>query len=352
MSSAPFSHRHIGTNASETAAMLQDIGVASLDQLIDETVPASIRLPKALDLPQAMAEQDYLRELESTAAMNRVFRSYIGMGYHDTITPGVILRNIFENPGWYTAYTPYQAEIAQGRLEALLNYQTMVLDLTGMEIANASLLDEATAAAEAMHVFFATRSRESVQRNANKLFVSTDCLPQTIDVLKTRSAPLGIELVIGDHRSTSIDGSYFGAILQYPGINGNVESLSDWTAKAKSMDIQVAVAADLLALTLLVPPESGEPTSYSATASDWVYPWDTAALMQLSSQRRKATSVKCLAVSSACPSTAMAIGRCAWRYRPGNSTSVARKPPLTFAPRKYCWPSWPVCMPFITVPMA
>ncbi len=254
MSSAPFSHRHIGTNASETAAMLQDIGVASLDQLIDETVPASIRLPKTLDLPQAMAEQDYLRELESTAAMNRVFRSYIGMGYHDTITPGVILRNIFENPGWYTAYTPYQAEIAQGRLEALLNYQTMVLDLTGMEIANASLLDEATAAAEAMHVFFATRSRESVQRNANKLFVSTDCLPQTIDVLKTRSAPLGIELVIGDHRSTSMDGSYFGAILQYPGINGNVESLSDWTAKAKSMDIQVAVAADLLALTLLVPP--------------------------------------------------------------------------------------------------
>ena len=254
MASVPFSNRHIGPDAAQTAEMLKEIGVTSLDRLIEETIPASIRLSKALNLPDALPEFSFLAELQQTAGLNDVFKSYIGLGYHDTITPGVILRNIFENPGWYTAYTPYQAEIAQGRLEALLNYQTMVIELTGLEIANASLLDEATAAAEAMHVFFASRPKEVAARNANKLFVSSDCYPQTIDVLKTRSAPLGIELVIGDVDATTLDDSYFGAVLQYPGQNGNIRDLSSWVSNAKQSGIQVAVAADLLSLTLLTPP--------------------------------------------------------------------------------------------------
>lgn len=254
MSSVPFSNRHIGPDAEQTADMLREIGISSVDQLINETVPSSIRLPKTLDLPSGLSEHEYLSELEQTASKNKVYRSYIGAGYHDTITPGVILRNIFENPGWYTAYTPYQAEIAQGRLEALLNYQTMVIELTGMEIANASLLDEATAAAEAMHVFFASREKDAVQRQANKLFVSSDCLAQTIDVLITRAAPLGIELIIGDHRTISVDNTFFGAILQYPGIHGNIDRLDSWVENAKKHGLQIGVGADLLALTLLKPP--------------------------------------------------------------------------------------------------
>jgi glycine dehydrogenase len=254
MSSVNFTSRHIGPDAAQTAEMLREIGISSVDQLIDETVPSSIRLKQPLALPEGMHEHDYLRELEQLANRNKVFRSYIGLGYHDTITPGVILRNIFENPGWYTAYTPYQAEIAQGRLEALLNYQTMIIDLTGMEIANASLLDEATAAAEAMHVFFASRSKEAVQLNSNKLFVAADCLPQTIDVLKTRSAPLGIELVIGDPTSIKPDSSYFGAILQYPGMNGELHDYSKWVADARQAGVQIGVGADLMSLALLTPP--------------------------------------------------------------------------------------------------
>src|SRR6185369_11902717 len=174
--------------------------------------------------------------------------------YHDTLTPPVIQRNILENPGWYTAYTPYQAEISQGRLEALLNYQTMVIDLTGMQLANASLLDEATAGAEAMHVFFASRTREQEQRAVKKLFVSKECFPQTIDVLKTRSAPLGIELVIGDHLKVTPDETFFGALLQYPSCNGEVYQYKDWVQAAHNNHVQVAVAADLMSLVLLSPP--------------------------------------------------------------------------------------------------
>ena len=254
MSYADFLSRHIGIDSASEQAMLQAIGVNSLDQLIDETVPASIRLKKKLNIPESVSEFQFLKELRKVAGMNRLFKSYLGLGYYDCITPGVILRNVFENPGWYTAYTPYQAEIAQGRLEALLNYQTMVIDLTGMKIANASLLDEATAAAEAMHMFFASRSREAVQKGACKFFVSHDCYPQTIDVLKTRSAPLGIELVIGDVQKTMPDDSFFGALLQYPGMNGEVTDHASWVAEAHKKSIQVAVAADLMSLVLLTPP--------------------------------------------------------------------------------------------------
>ncbi len=266
MSYSEFSDRHIGPNSEETNYMLKDIGVNSLDELIDQTVPSSIRLKNKLNLPEAQEEYRFLKELKTVASKNQVFESHIGLGYYNTITPGVVLRNVLENPGWYTAYTPYQAEISQGRLEALLNYQTMVLDLTGMEITNASLLDEATAAAEAMHMFFAGRTKEQVQNNSIKIFVSQDCFPQTIDVLKTRSAPLGIELVIGDIKSTSIDETFFGAIIQYPTSEGNVIDYSEWMKGIKPKNIQVAVGSDLMALSLLTPPgEWGADVVYGNT---------------------------------------------------------------------------------------
>lgn len=245
-----FINRHISPMANDTEAMLKTIGVSSLDQLIDETIPAHIRLKVRMKLPEAMTEAELLKMLTEIAAQNKIYKNYIGMGYYGTHTPNVVLRNIFENPGWYTAYTPYQAEIAQGRLEALLNYQTMIIDLTGMEIANASLLDEGTAAAEAMHMLHA----ECKNEKANKFFISELCFPQTIDVLKTRTEPIGVELVIGDHNTVEFDDTYFGALIQYPAGNGEVFDYSHFMAKAIEKGVKVAVAADLLSLTLLTPP--------------------------------------------------------------------------------------------------
>jgi glycine dehydrogenase len=254
MYSDKFSTRHIGPNQEETELMLKTIGVESLEKLIDETVPSNIRLKKPLNIAPSMSEYEYLKKLKSIAAKNKVFRSYIGLGYYNTIVPTPIQRNILENPGWYTAYTPYQAEIAQGRLEALLNFQTMMSDLTGLPIANASLLDEATAAAEAMIMFYNSRNKEQVKNEANKFFVSNECFPQTIEVLKTRSAPLGIELIIGDYRTFNSDGKIFGALLQYPCKDGNIEDYSAFTQAAHEQNILVAVAADILSLALLTPP--------------------------------------------------------------------------------------------------
>ncbi|MDX5346756.1 MAG: glycine dehydrogenase (aminomethyl-transferring), partial [Hymenobacteraceae bacterium] len=216
-----FSERHNGPDKNQMQDMLKVIGVDSLDQLIEETVPAAIRLKNPLNLPAALSERDFLEKFASIAKQNKRYKSYIGLGYHDTLLPAVIQRNIFENPGWYTAYTPYQAEIAQGRLEALINYQTMVMELTGMEIANASLLDEATATAEAMYMMF--NQRKGSRKKAHKLFVSNQLLPQSIDVLKTRTTPLHIELIIGDHREMNLsDETIFGAIVQYPAADGDV----------------------------------------------------------------------------------------------------------------------------------
>lgn len=245
-----FETRHIAPDARETEKMLHTIGVASLDQLIDETVPARIRLQKKLDLPPAKTEFDYLNDLKKVAAKNIVNRSYIGLGYYDCITPGVIQRNILENPGWYTQYTPYQAEIAQGRLEALLNFQTMVIDLTGMEIANASLLDEGTAAAEAMFMLYSLRKNEQ----ADTFFVSEECFPQTIDILKTRANPLGIKLQIGNHKETSFNDTIFGAIVQYPAADGEVYDYTDLAKKLHEKHIFLCVAADIMSLALLTSP--------------------------------------------------------------------------------------------------
>jgi glycine dehydrogenase len=232
--------------------MLQKIGASSLDELINQTVPSNIRLKKPLNIPEGMSEYEYLKELKSVAAKNKVFKSYIGLGYYNCIVPPVVQRNILENPGWYTAYTPYQAEISQGRLEALLNFQTMVIDLTGLPIANASLLDEATAAAEAMILFH--NSRPKTKSSANTFFVSSTCFPQTIDVVKTRALLLGIEVVVGDHSKISTAENIFGALVQYPDTNGNISDYKEFVNKIHFANAFVAVAADLMSLTLLVPP--------------------------------------------------------------------------------------------------
>ena len=254
MNTNSFQIRHIGPNAAEQKEMLSAIKADSLEQLIFETIPDDIRLKGDLDLAPAMSEYEYLNHINELGAKNKVFKSYIGLGYHEAIVPSVIQRNILENPGWYTAYTPYQAEIAQGRLEALLNYQTMVCDLTGMELANASLLDEGTAAAEAMALLFSVRERSQKKAGVNKFFVSEEILPQTLSVLQTRSTPIGIELVIGNHEEFDFSEEFFGAILQYPGKHGQVYDYTDFVSKANENNIKVAVAADILSLVKLKAP--------------------------------------------------------------------------------------------------
>lgn len=251
-----FQRRHIGITESEKNAMLSTIGVASLDELINKTIPAHIRLKNELNIYAAMSENEYLRHIAELAAKNKRFKSFIGMGYSETVVPSVILRNVLENPGWYTAYTPYQAEISQGRLEALLNFQTMVLDLTGMEIANASLLDEGTAAAEAMAMFFGLRSRDEVKTNKNVFFVSEFVYPQTRDVLVGRAAALGIDLVFGNPETDTLPENGFGALIQYPDQYGRLKALAPFIEKAHAQGIKVAVAADIMALVLLKCPGS------------------------------------------------------------------------------------------------
>ncbi|MGV7105268.1 aminomethyl-transferring glycine dehydrogenase [Flavobacterium sp. U410] len=249
-----FALRHLGPREADLNQMLNTIGVDSIDQLIYETLPDDIKLKSPLQLDPAMTEYEYANHILELGQKNKVFKSYIGLGYHPTIVPAPIQRNIFENPGWYTAYTPYQAEIAQGRLEALLNFQTTIIELTGMEIANASLLDEGTAAAEAMALLFDVRTRDQKKNNTNKFFVSEEILPQTLSVLQTRSTPIGIELVVGNHETFDFSDEFFGAILQYPGKYGQVYDYAGFIAKAAANDIKVAVAADILSLATLTSP--------------------------------------------------------------------------------------------------
>lgn len=255
MKTDSFALRHLGvTNENDIQTMLSTIGVSTIDQLIYETFPDGIRLKKPLELAPAMSEYEYFNHIVELGNKNKVFKTYIGLGYHPTVVPAPIQRNIFENPGWYTAYTPYQAEIAQGRLEALLNFQTTVIELSGMEIANASLLDEGTAAAEAMALLFDVRSREQKKNNANKFFVSEEILPQTLSILQTRSTPIGIELVVGNHNDFDFSSEFFGAILQYPGKFGQVNDYRQFVAKAKEKEIKTVFSADILSLVKLVPP--------------------------------------------------------------------------------------------------
>ena len=252
--SSEFIARHIGPDEKETKDMLTEIGVNSIDELIDKTIPAGIRLGSELKVPESLSEFEYLNELKQIAQQNKVYKSYIGQGYYDTIVPSVILRSLFENPGWYTQYTPYQAEIAQGRLESLLNFQTLVSDLTALPIANASLLDEGTAAAEAMAMLFNHKNKDHDHITAAKFFIDNKIFKQTKDVLITRAKPVGIEIVFGNYDSIDLDESFFGAIVQYPNSDGSIEEYRNFIEKVHAVNAQVIMATDLMALTLLTPP--------------------------------------------------------------------------------------------------
>lgn len=247
-------NRHVGISETDESVMLQKIGINNVDNLIEQTIPASIRLSETLDLPDPLSERQYAEHITELAARNKLFTSYIGQGWYDTCTPAVIQRNVFENPSWYTSYTPYQAEISQGRLEALINFQTAVADFTGLPLANASLLDEATAAAEAATMAFNLRSRDKVKAGANILFVDENVFPQTLAVIRTRAFVQGMELLVGDYEQVKFTDRFFGAIIQYPNSNGSIEDYTDFVTKAHDNNCIVAVAADILSLALLTPP--------------------------------------------------------------------------------------------------
>ena len=249
-----FLGRHLGPNEGEIKKMLEKIGVSSLEQLLQETIPESIRLKKPLDLPKGISEYAFSKHIHALGKENRIFKTYIGLGYHQAVTPAVIQRNILENPGWYTAYTPYQAEIAQGRLEALFNFQTMVCDLTGMELANASLLDESTAAAEAMTMLFGARTKKQKKNKAYQFFVDENVLPQTLSLLQTRSTPLGIEIITGKPDEATYEESFFGALFQYPGKKGSIPNLKAWIETTQSHGVYSVVSADIMSLVLLESP--------------------------------------------------------------------------------------------------
>ena len=248
-----FAHRHIGPNPTELNIILKTIGVESVEELLNQTIPDNIRLKKDLNIPEGISEMEFLKEIKKLSSLNKNFKTYIGLGYHDTFTPSVIQRNILENPGWYTAYTPYQAEIAQGRLEALLNFQTMICDLTKMELANASLLDEGTAAAEAMIMIFNNRSKQQKSSNENRFYVDSNILPQTLSVLKTRANPLDIEIISGDIKSIS-QNDFFGCIIQYPGKDGELIDIDKILSNITNNDLKIILAVDLMSLVISEPP--------------------------------------------------------------------------------------------------
>ena len=249
-----FADRHIGINNLDKINMLEYVGSKSIKELISETIPENIRLKKEMNLKPALSESKYLSHIDKLGSKNKIYKSYIGLGYNEAIVPSVIKRNILENPSWYTAYTPYQAEIAQGRMEALLNYQTIICDLTGMQLANASLLDESTAAAEAMTMLFSLRNREQKKSNVCNFFVSKNTLPQTISLLETRAEPLGIQIEIGDFDQFNYDSSFYGCLMQYPGVYGSIENIEKHCSQAKNNNIKIVVAADLFSLCLLKKP--------------------------------------------------------------------------------------------------
>ena len=318
-----FARRHLGDSAADTAAMLQLLGYDSLDALVEAAVPAQIRRAP-LNLPAASGESAALAELRAIASDNKVYRNFIGLGYYDTHTPPVIQRNILENPGWYTAYTPYQAEISQGRLEALLNFQTVVTELTGLEIANASMLDEGTAAAEAM--MMCHRLKEGDAAGHRTFFVSEHCHPQTIDIVKTRAKPLGVSVVVGDHRSFSVSGECFGVLVQYPDTTGSIHDFERFFAGAHAAGAFTIVATDLLALTLLrAPGEFGADVAVGSAQRFGV------------------------PIGFGGPHAGFLATKDAFkRQMPGRLVGVSKDARRICAPRRCCSPSWRRCTRSIT----
>ena len=345
-----FLARHLGPREADIAAMLERLGFDSLDALTDCVIPVGIQGSNVLDLPAGLGEAEALDALRAIASRNRRFISCIGQGYYATHTPAPIQRNMLENPGWYTAYTPYQAEISQGRLEALLNFQTMIIDLTGLDVANASLLDEATAAAEAMTMC----QRLAKNRPARRSSSPPHCHPQTIDVVRTRAEPLGIEVVVGDERELDDSAAIFGALLQYPASTGRdlrlprADRAACMARQAPGRRRRRPAGPDPADAR----PANSAPTSPSAAPSASACRWATAARTPPTSPPATHSSATCPAAWSASRRIATASRPCAWRCRPASSTSAARRPPATSAPPRCCWPSWPACTPSTTAPKA
>ena len=331
-------NRHIGISKKDEEQMLRKIGVSSLDELIDKTIPANIRLKEPLALPEAMTEYEFGQHIAALAAKNKLYTTYIGMGWYNTVTPAVIQRNVFENPVWYTSYTPYQTEVSQGRLEALLNFQTAVCDLTGMPLANCSLLDEATAAAEAVTMMYALRPRDMQKSGANVVFVDESVFPQTLAVVTTRAIPQGIQIRTGKYDETELTPDTFACIVQYPNAGGNIEDYRAFVEKAHAAGCKVAVAADILSLALLTPPgEWGADIVFGTTqrlGTPMFYGGPSAAI----SPHATSTSTTCRDASSAGPKTNTESCATAWRCKPANSTSNARRPLPTSVPHRHCWP--------------
>ena len=333
-----FIHRHIAPSDADIASMLEAIGLDSLDDLVEKAIPSSIISNTKLNIAAPRTEQQALADLGSFAARNQVFKSMLGMGYSDCHTPTVILRNILENPGWYTAYTPYQPEISQGRMEALLNFQTMIMDLTGMEIANASLLDEGTAAAEAM-----TMVMNASRNKGRKFFISKDCHPQTIEVVRTRAEPQDIEVVVGDHREGALAEDVFGVLLQYPATDGEIFDYADFAARAHETDALVVVAADILALALLKPPgEFGADVVVGNSQRFGVplgFGGPHAAYLATKEQFKRAMPGRIVGVSIDADEKPALRFLC----RRESSIYAASAPRATYARPRFCWPSSRAC---------
>lgn len=347
MDTNKFVNRHVGISAEDIPAMLETIGVKSLDELIDQTIPANIRLKEPLNLPEAMTEREFAEHIAELASKNEVFTSYIGMGWYDTVCPAPIQRNVFENPVWYTSYTPYQAEVSQGRLEALLNFQTVISELTGLPLTNCSLLDEATAAAEAVTMFHGSRSRAQVKAEANTVFIDENVFASTLAVIHTRMVPQGIHVVVGDYKKFEFTPDVFAAIVQFPNADGSIEDYKEFVARAGAAGAKVGVAADLMSLVLLTPPGDGERMSYSVAASASVSRCSTGVLPPLSSLRRTIINVRSRDVSSVSPRTLTAIRLIAWPCRPASNISNERRlRPISVRLRR-CWLPWPASTPYI-----
>lgn len=334
-----FATRHIGPTAADQAEMLRVVGAVSLDDLIDQTLPSSIRAQKPLGLGAGWTETQVLARLRELAGQNQVMTSLIGQGYYGTVLPAVIQRNILENPAWYTAYTPYQPEISQGRLEALLNFQTMITELTGLDIANSSLLDEATAAAEAMAL-----ARRVATSKSNVFFVDAECLPQTIAVLKTRAEPMGITLQLG-RPETDLDAqNVFGAIFQYPGTSGQITNPQKQIESLHAAGAIAVMAADPLALTLLAAPgELGADIAIGSTSA-LVFPWGMVGRMPLIWLCEMPINAACRGAWSVFQSIVLGVRRIVLPCKPVNSIFGAKRPRPTFAPRRCCWLLLQVCM--------
>ena len=331
MDTNKFVNRHVGIAKEDIPAMLEAIGVKSVDELIDPTIPANIRLKEPLNLPEPMTEREYAEHISELASKNEVFTSYIGMGWYDTICPAPIQRNVFENPAWYTSYTPYQAEVSQGRLEALLYFQTVISELTALPLTNCSLLDEATAAAEAATMFHGSRSRAQAKAGANTLFVDENVFASTLAVINTRMIPQGIKVVTGDYKTFEFTPDVFGAIVQYPNASGSIEDYKEFVAKANANETRVAVAADLMSLVLLTPP------------GEW------GADVVFGSSQRFGINKLFRDVSTVFRKMLTDIPLIAWLCRHANNTSNVKKQHLISVPHRLYLLQWPDSTPFITV---